>query len=262
VEDTLRFVELVNGPSRHLDLASAALLLSRHANPDLDIDHQLERLAELAAGCTEPTLDGVRRLLFDELGFTGDSDNYYSPANSLLDRVLDRRKGLPITLSLLTIHIGRSVGVPLDGVGMPGHFLVRDRVLTDVFLDPFRQGRLLSGADCERIFVGMAGPGVVFDPAYLNPISDPMLLCRMAANLVNAYRRSDNRSGLRWSARLRSRCPGVEPAELAQLGQAMGHTGAFDEGAALLDAAGEGLIGEPAVRAVRSEAAHLRARLN
>ncbi len=262
MDETLRFVELVNGAARQVDLAAGALLLSKHADPEVDVDHQLGRLDALAEQVSEPTLEGVRKLLFGDGGFGGDSESYYSPANSLLHRVLDRRKGLPITSSLLAIHIGRKIGVPLDGVGMPGHFLVRDRVMPDVFMDPFRQGRILSSADCAEIFTSMAGPGVRFDPAYLNPISDPALLSRMVANLVNAYRRADDRRGLRWSARLRTRCPGVEPAEMAQLGQALGYTGAFDEGAAVLDEAGELLTGEPAVRAVRSEAQQLRARLN
>lgn len=262
VDPTLAFVEVVNGPARHVDLAQTALLLSAHVRPDIDLEAQDARVQDLADRCPEPTLDGVRRAIFTEAGFTGDQDNYYAPANSLLDAVLDRRRGLPITLSLLTIDVGRRVGVPLDGVGMPGHFLVRDRVLPDVFIDPFAGGTVLSTEDCRGIFRRMAGPDAPFDPRFLDPISDTLLLSRMVANLVNAYRRADDRRGLRWSARLRSRCPGVAPDELAQLGQALSHAGAFDEAAALLDAAADGTPDSSRSGPLRLQAAHARARLN
>ncbi|MEM7285589.1 MAG: transglutaminase-like domain-containing protein [Actinomycetota bacterium] len=239
VDPTLGFVELVNSPSRHVDLARGALLLAAHADSELDVDEQVGRLDELAAQCPEPTLDGLRRMLFQDLGFSGDRDDYYRPDNSLLDRVLDRRQGLPISLSLLMIDLGRRLGVPLDGVGMPGHFLVRDRVLQDVFVDPFGGGRILTVGDCERIFRSLAGEGARFDPAFLEPVSDTSILARMAANLVNAYQRLDDRRGLRWAARLRVRCPGVAPGELAHLGDLLAHTGAWDEAADALDAAAE-----------------------
>lgn len=262
MQETLRFVELVNGPSTAVDLTEGALLLVAHARPDVDLESQARRLDELAEACSEPTLDGVRRLLFGELGFTGPGDDYYDPANSLLDSVLDRRQGLPITLSLVMIEVGRRIGVPLDGVGMPGHFLVRDRELPDVFVDPFDRGRELSAADCEAIFRRLAGRGVPFDPAYLEPVSTVSILGRMAANLVNAYRRRDDRKGLRWSARLRSRCPGVEPAELVQLGQALGRTGAWGEAADLLEEAAPAMATPDGATAVRAEARRFRSRLN
>lgn len=258
VDPTLGFVELVNSPSRHVDLARGAMLLAAHADQALVLDDQIGRLDDLAGQCAEPTLDGLRRLLFTELGFSGDQDDYYRPENSLLDRVLDRRQGLPITLSLLMIDLGRRLGVPLDGVGMPGHFLVRDRVLPDVFVDPFGGGRTLTTQDCERIFRSLAGPSARFDPAFLEPVSDTVILSRMAANLVNAYQRLDDRRGLRWAARLRVRCPGVAPAELARLGDLLAHTGAWDEAADALDAAAEVDADQRLTRRARIH----RARLN
>lgn len=262
MEATVRFIELVNSPSRSIDLVEGALLLAAHANPALDLAAEVGRVDDLAAQCSEPTLDAVRRLLFDDLGFTGDSDDYYDPANSLLDRVIARRRGLPITLSLLTIEVGKRLGVELDGVGMPGHFLVQDRVLPEVFIDPFAGGRPLDMAECEALFHRTVGAEVPFDPAYLQPVSGSSILCRMAANLVNAYRRKGDRLGMRWSARLRSRCPGVEPAEFVQLGQALAYTGAFDEAAALLEDAAQHMPSESASRAVQLEASQFRARLN
>jgi regulator of sirC expression with transglutaminase-like and TPR domain len=262
MEATVRFVEMVNSPARDIDLVEGALLLAAHADPEFDLVAETARVDDLAAQCSEPTLEGICRLLFDDLGFAGDSDDYYDPANSLLDRVIERRRGLPITLSLLTIEIGKRVGVPLDGVGMPGHFLVRDGALTNVFVDPFSGGTSLSAAECEVLFHRTVGPDVVFDPAYLEPVTGGSILCRMAANLVNAYRQKGDRHGMRWSARLRSRCPGVDPAEQVQLGQALGYSGAFDEAAALLEDAAEYMPSDSASRAVRLKASQFQARLN
>lgn len=261
MDEMLRFVELVNSPASTVDLTEGALLLSAHANPDLDLDHQRGRVTEIAGQCDDPTLDGLRHLLFDRLGFVGERSRYYHPANSFLDTVLDRRRGLPITLSLLTIEVGRHLGIRLDGVGMPGHFLVRDRTNPDVFIDPFAGGTVLGEQDCERLFRSVVGDQAPFDPAYLDPVPGTAILARMAANLVNAYRRIDDRQGLRWSARLRSRCPGVTPLEMRQLGQAMAHSGAFDEAAALLDDAASHLP-EDEGASLRREADRFRARLN
>lgn len=262
MEATVRFVELVNSPARHIDLVEGALLLAVHADSELDVVAETARVDDLASQCSEPTLEGICRLLFDDLGFTGDSDDYYDPPNSLLNHVIDRRRGLPITLSLLTIEVAKRVGVPLDGVGMPGHFLVRDGVRTDVFVDPFSGGTQFSAAECEELFRRTVGADVVFDPAYLEPVPGGSILCRMAANLVNAYRRKGDRHGMRWSARLRSRCPGVDPAEQVRLGQALGYSGAFDEAATLLEDAAQYMPSDPASRAVRLEASQFRARLN
>lgn len=261
MDATVRFVELVNGPTTDVDLTMGSLLIAAHATPELDLVRQAARIDELAEQCTEPTLDGVRRSLFDDCGFTGDRHSYYDPANSLLDQVLDRRRGLPITLSVLMIEVGRRLGVPLDGVAMPGHFLIRDRVLPGVFVDPFAGGRVLDDADCRVLFHSVVGDKAPFRGAYLDPVPGTAILARMAANLVNAYRRCDDRAGLRWAARLRARCPKVSPQELVQLGQALAHAGAYDEAATLLESAIEHLGPGEATRWL-GEAARLRARLN
>ncbi len=261
MDATVRFVELVNGPTTQVDLTAGSLLIAAHANPHLDLTHQASRIDELAGCCPEPTLDGVRRALFDQLGFDGDRQRYYDPANSLIDLVLDRRRGLPITLSVLMIEVGRRVGVPLDGVAMPGHFLVRDRVLPGVFVDTFTGGRVLDQRGCRSLFHSVVGAKAPFRDRYLEPVPATAILARMTANLVNAYRRADDRNGLRWAARLRARCPGVSPQEMVQLGQALAHAGAYDEGAALLEAAVEHLSEGEATRWL-GEAARLQARLN
>ncbi|HMC70976.1 MAG TPA: transglutaminase-like domain-containing protein, partial [Mycobacteriales bacterium] len=124
VDATERFVEVVAGREPALPLDEIAFLIAAHAHGGLDVDAQLTRLDELADQVRDPTLDGLRRLLFRDLGFTGNEGDYYDARNSFLDDVLDRRTGIPISLAVLTMEVGRRVGVPLAGVSMPGHFLL------------------------------------------------------------------------------------------------------------------------------------------
>src|SRR5688500_562736 len=99
---TERFVELVSGPEAALPLDEVGLLIAAHAKPGLDIPANLARFDELASEVRDPTLDGLRRLLFRDLGFAGNEDDYYDPRNSYLDDVLERRTGIPITLAVVT----------------------------------------------------------------------------------------------------------------------------------------------------------------
>lgn len=251
-----RFVALVNDPDTD-DLATGALLLAAHADPELDPAQELSRLDQLANQCSEPTLDGVRRLLFRDLGFVGDNDQYYDPANSLLPAVLDRRRGLPITLAVVMIEVGRRVGAPLDGVGMPGHFLVRDRVLPDVFIDPFHGGEVLDAIGCEALFRRLTE--MPFESHYLDTTPPSAILARMVANLVGAYRRLDQRGDLLWAVRLRAQCPDVSAHELVSLAEALAHVAAFDEAAQLVDRAAVEL---PQADALAARAAQYRSSLN
>jgi regulator of sirC expression with transglutaminase-like and TPR domain len=154
-----RFAALVARPDDEIPLDEAALLIAAHARPELDVAAELGRLDELAAGCKEPTVDGVAHHLFDELGFRGNTEQYQDPDNSYLDQVLRRRLGIPITLSVLTMEVGRRLGVLFDGVGMPGHFLIRHRAEPATFLDPFGGGRRLDVAGCRAIFNSLGGTG-------------------------------------------------------------------------------------------------------
>ena len=137
---TARFVQLVQGPESDLRVDEAAALIAAHANPAVEEAAIFETLDDLAARCRPPTLDGLLRLLFVDEGFHGNTLDYYDPKNSFLDEVLERRAGIPITLAVVTMEVGRRAGVPLAAIGMPGHFLLRDRVDPNVFVDPFDQG--------------------------------------------------------------------------------------------------------------------------
>lgn len=212
-----RFVELVAGPEAALPLDEMGLLIAAHADPELDVAAQLARLDGLAESVSEPTLDGLRRLLFRDLGFTGNEVNYYDPRNSYLHEVLDRRTGIPISLAVVTMEVGRRVGVPLAGVSMPGHFLLRDKVDPEVFVDPFDGGRLLDRRLAQLRFHGVHGPDAPFDPAMLEPVGKLIIVDRQLANLELIARRRTDPFMLTWVLRLRAALPGADPGLGAQL---------------------------------------------
>ena len=120
--------------SKQLDLAKLALLFAMCEYPDLNIDEELQSLDSLASVAktrinqdSDPIsqINALSEYLFDEVGFQGNYEDYYDPRNSFLNEVLNRRQGIPITLSLLYMEVGKRLGIQLEGVGMPGHFLVR-----------------------------------------------------------------------------------------------------------------------------------------
>ena len=234
------------------------MLIAAHAYPELDVGSQMVRLDRLAERCTEPTLEAWRRLLWVDEGFAGNAVDYYDPRNSFLNDVLDRRIGIPITLAVVGMEVGRRIGLPLAGVGMPGHFLLANG--SDVFVDPFA-GVVLDREGCERLFRRVAGGDAVFDPAYLEPVGPRAILARMLANLRLVYGRLAEAGSLAWVLRLRLAMPGTSPADRAELARALAGAGRFGEGAAELETlAGAGAIDDP--DAVRRQAVALRARLN
>lgn len=212
-DPTARFTELVHAPETEWALDEVSFLIAAHARPQLDVAGQLVRLDDLAEQASEPTLDGLRRLLFRDLGFSGNEVEYYDPRNSFLDEVLDRRTGIPITLAVVMLEVGRRLGVPLAGVSMPGHFLVRDKVDPEVFVDPFARGLVLDRRGCRIRFQGVHGAGAPFDEAFLEPVGKVAIVDRMLANLEGIATRAGDLGTLRWVLRLRAALPDA-PAEL------------------------------------------------
>jgi regulator of sirC expression with transglutaminase-like and TPR domain len=253
-----RFAELVERPDDEIPLDEAALLIAAHARPDLDVAAELGRLDDLAAGCKEATLDGLTRHLFDELGFRGNTENYADPDNSYLDQVIRRRLGIPITLSVLTMEVGRRLGVGLDGVGMPGHFLVRHRADPATFLDPFNGGARLDVAGCRVIFASLGGSG--WDDGYLEPTGARAILSRMLLNLQSLFL-PDNLRQAAWVLELRLTIPGLALADRLGLARALGSMGRFGSAAAALERAAGELPDDEAVT-IRAESRALRARHN
>ncbi len=259
VDLTARFAQLMAGPDAALPLDEVALLIAAHVRPELDVAAELARIDQLAAGVSNPTLDGLRRYLFTELGFAGNRGDYYDPDNSCLDQVVRRRVGIPITLSLLMLEVGRRRGVPLAGVSMPGHFLVRDKVDPDVFVDPFARGAVLDAGGCEARFREVHGADAAFDPAFLDPVPRKAIVARMLANFDTVAAARGDRPMLEWVARLRAVLPGAGAEHQRRLAAVLAASYRFDEAAEVLErlAAEPGDHGDDAAAARR-----LRARLN
>jgi regulator of sirC expression with transglutaminase-like and TPR domain len=191
------FAEIARLPDEAIDLDEAALILAQSEYPALDRAHYLLRLSDLADGAL-PHVDFdagpyaiVNRLseyLFDEQAFRGNPDEYYDPRNSFLNEVLDRKVGIPITLSVLYIEVGRRLGLQFRGANMPGHFVVLYEADGErLVVDPFHRGAILEPADCERLMSQATGQDIAFDPSYLEPASTRQVLERMLNNLKVVY---------------------------------------------------------------------------
>ena len=182
-------------PDDEIDLARAALLIAATEYPSLDVEQQLgvldslSRAASTRIGDRSNALACVNSLseyLFDELGFQGNQD-YYDPRNSYLNEVLDRRLGIPITLSLVCIEVGRRLEIPLVGVGMPGHFLLKHWDEQELFIDPFNRGIILSEEECAQRLRQVTQANVAWDSRYLAPVSNREFIVRILRNLKGIY---------------------------------------------------------------------------
>ena len=253
-----RFADAVRREAISLD--EAALLVGAHDRPDLDVGRELERLDALAAGCPEPSLDGLRRHLFGDLGFVGNTDDYYDPRNSFLDQVVTRRTGLPITLAVLTIEVGRRLGLVLAGVGMPGHFLVRAPGAPATFVDAYAGGVLLDEAGCERRFRALHGDGALWLPSFLEPVGTVTILGRMLANLRAVYTSRGDQRALADVLAMRLALPPTPDDETRRLGLALTASVGHREAASELEALATLLPERGGV--LRAEAHAQLARLN
>jgi regulator of sirC expression with transglutaminase-like and TPR domain len=258
MDPTIRFEELVKGPEDALALDEAALLIAAHARPDLDIAGELRLLDRLAAGIPEGTLDEWRRHLFIDLGYSGHPGRFEDPADSFLDQVIRRRRGLPITLSVLGMEVGRRVGLRFEGVGMPGHFLLR--LGPDVFVDPFGGGRVLDRDGCVERFRAVNGQRAHFRQSYLDPVGPRFILGRMLNNLRSVYAGRGDVAGLTWVFELRRALPDVPPLERRDWAHMLGATGRFLEATAELESLAETLPQHE--ESLLGEALAFRARLN
>ncbi len=181
-------------PNDELDLLHAALLIARLDNPDLDVEayrQEIDAMAqEFLASLPEEIgetdrLAAFHRFLFEEHGFHGSRVQYYTAANSYLNEVIDDREGLPITLSLLYIELGRRCGLDVVGIGLPGHFVVqyRPREGEPVLVDPFERGRTLTRAEAARIVQSITG--LEWNDRFLEPQHPRQIILRMLRNLLN-----------------------------------------------------------------------------
>jgi regulator of sirC expression with transglutaminase-like and TPR domain len=256
VEPTEQFAALVAGPEAELALDRAAFLIAAHAHPDLDVDGRLHELDQLAANAHASDASTLARVLFQERGFKGNAVDYGDPRNSLFDDVLDRRLGIPITLSVLMIEVGRRLGISLHGVGMPGHFLVGSR---DGFFDAFADGVALDEAACIDRFAATQ-PRDAFRREFLAAVGPRRIVDRMLNNLQHCYLARLPASAA-WPARLRLLLPDQPPAVRVELAGVLGRLGRFSEAAAAIDAVAAE-VDDSRGEQLRRTAARFRARAN
>jgi regulator of sirC expression with transglutaminase-like and TPR domain len=191
------FASLIARPL--IPLAEAALAVAAEEYPGLDVTAYLRAVDALAARAearllppprpAAAVLSAVKTVLFEEEGFRGNQEAYYDPRNSFLNEVLDRKLGIPITLSILYIEVAGRCGLSLQGVGFPGHFLVKcpaSASTGDLFIDPFNGGDVLGPDECLARFRG-ALHGREFDPRFLEGVGPSQILTRMLHNLKKIY---------------------------------------------------------------------------
>ncbi len=195
--DVLReFSHAVSPRDGQIDLTRAALLIAAPEYPDLDIAVETAALDSMAKvvgrrieADAEPltAVNALSEYLFDELGFEGNRNDYYDPRNSFLNEVLTLRVGIPILLSLLYIEVGRRVGVPLVGVGLPYHFMVKHPDVDDLLVDPFSGGILLSIDECAERLRERSDGSVQWDDRFLIPVTGREFIARILRNLKAIY---------------------------------------------------------------------------
>lgn len=194
------FARAVERPDDRISLARGALLIAAAEHPGLGVDEHLRRLDALAEAA-EPVrraadalgrLHRLREYLFEELGFAGDREDYFDPRNSHLNEVLQRRLGIPISLSLVLIEVGRRLDLEMAGIGLPGHFVTGARIAGEqVLLDPFNRGALLTAESCRELVGQALGRPVRLTAEHFRPVSNRQFLTRMLANLKGVYWRRE-----------------------------------------------------------------------
>lgn len=182
-----------------LNLEQGAWLLAQTEFPDLNaaaysalLDDFAQRLAEkIVPGSDSDTLMAtVNEFLFDELGFHGNQENYYQPENSYLNKVIDRRTGNPISLCVVYMLIMKRVGLPIVGIGLPGHFIARFQTASaEVYVDCFNRGKLLTKANCISYILGT---GHNLQEGFLQPVTPRRMLQRMCSNLHQIYSQKED----------------------------------------------------------------------
>lgn len=225
---------LAADPRHAVDLAELSLHLAADEYPDLDVPVYLARL-DVLADTLRGRLDGplaaqaseLTHFLFEEAGFAGNADDYYDPRNSYLCDVLDRKVGIPITLSLLAVAVGERAGLAVAGVGLPGHFIAK---VTDdngafVLFDAFNGGQYLDAAACEQLVSTVTGQQFELSAESLAATPPGAIVGRMLNNLKGAYlRRSDFGRAARVMERLVRLAPD-DPIQRRDLGVALVHAG-------------------------------------
>ncbi len=200
-KETVRqqFAGMIASAETDIELDRAALLVAAEEYPTLQIEDYLTQLDALAEEARQRMTLGelfnplecataLATHLFYEGRFDGNTNDYFDARNSYLNKVIDRGKGIPITLCVVFLETARRLGVELFGVGLPGHFLVKySDEEQEVFFDPFNGGRMLTVENCRAMIETMYEGRVQFDLAFLRPVTKKQILARMLQNLKNIY---------------------------------------------------------------------------
>lgn len=197
-----KFSSLAELPDEEIDLVGAALLIARVSYPRLDEAVYRQYLSELTGRLRSrlnktdrpvAMIEKLNRILFEEEGFRGNRHNYFDPDNSFINRVVDRKLGIPITLSLIYTEVGKKAGMNLSGIALPVHFITAlfhesGRTL----IDPFKQGEILSEEECRTMVSRRLGEESAFDTRQLSPARPKEILIRMLRNLKAIYLQTHN----------------------------------------------------------------------
>lgn len=197
-DDWRHYFERVTAmPEDEIDLAEAALILASDEYPDLDVSLELGRLDQMAAelrprigtgGTPRQVIANLNLYLFQELGFRGERENYYDPSNSYLNDVLKRRAGLPIALSVVVLAMARRLHLPIYGVGLPGHFIVKwHDGNCEILFDPFNQGEILDHDGVQARVRDVFDAHARFQSHWLDAIGTKYILIRMLNNLKSVF---------------------------------------------------------------------------
>jgi regulator of sirC expression with transglutaminase-like and TPR domain len=195
-----RFREYAGGEITNENLALGALLIALEDYPGLDVNHYLDELDTLAArverrcGGSEPLVFRLGHLhaeMFDVDQYAGDATNYYDPRNAYLNEVIDRKTGIPITISIVFLHVATKLGFKAAGVGLPGHYIVKVQFeLNEVYVDPFHGGTTLTMAEIGALLREVSGGAAALSPEHLRAWSGRQTLARVLANLQNMWTRN------------------------------------------------------------------------
>lgn len=227
-----RFRQLLVNTPVPLDLA--ALTFSGHCQGrTLDFDGELSKLDNLAEQVSTRTLRGVVECLFDDLGFAGDGVEYFSPENSYLDKVIENKRGIPISLAVLVIEVARRCSVRALGIGMPGHFLVQEYEDPNNFVNPFK-GEMMTRDDAQEIFVRLH-PSAEFKDDYLAQVTNQAILSRMLNNLRLIHLKDRSTKDLIPTLELGLCFDNPSLAEARQLASALEAVGRTDDAARQMD---------------------------
>jgi regulator of sirC expression with transglutaminase-like and TPR domain len=195
-----RFREYAEGEITNENLAEGALLIALEDYPGLDVNHYLDELDALAkrveARCagSEPLvfrLGNLHAEMFEVEQYSGDATNYYDPRNAYLNEVIDRKTGIPITISIVFLHVATKLGFKAAGVGLPGHYIVKVQFeLNEVYVDPFHAGTTLTMTEIGALLREVSGGATALSPEHLRAWSGRQTLARVLANLQNMWTRN------------------------------------------------------------------------